>query len=222
MPLRIFLLLLFLAACAPQKNAVDEMPEILSVYSSSTTEAWIPLVYTCAERPPFRLVARNHSIASADMSLRLIAPQDSALTAYQVGEVEIVVAGNAINPIPALTQAQVAAIFDGRISNWAQVGGEDGEIRLWVYGQEDDLQQIFNETLLGGGKLSSLARQAQNTEEMRREIAQDAYALGIISQAEGEENLRILYNVGKFPVFTVLQEEMGEELFSLLKCLQEG
>jgi hypothetical protein len=59
-------------------------------------------------------------------------------------------------------------------------------------------------------------------EEMRREIAQDENALGIIAFAEDEENLRILYNVGKFPVFVILQEDMEKELFSLLKCLQEG
>ncbi len=222
MRLRIFLLLLFLIACAPQKNTVDEMPELLSLYLTSAADAWIPLVYACAERSPFGLFARNHDITSADISLRIIAPQDSTLVAYQIGEVEIAVVGNAANPIPALTEAQVIAIFNGRISNWAQVGGEDVEIVLWVYGQDDDLQQIFNETLLGGGKLSSLARQAQNMEGMRSEIAKDANALGIIAPSEGDENLRILYAVGKFPVFAILPAEMEEGLFSLLKCLQEG
>jgi hypothetical protein len=143
MRLRIFLLLLFLTACAPQKTVVDEMPETLFVYSSSTTEAWIPFVCACVEYSPFGFIARNHSIASADISLRIIAPKDSALVAYEIGEVEIAIVGNAINPIPTLTQVQVAAIFDGRISNWAQVGGEDAEIKLWVYSQENDLQQVF-------------------------------------------------------------------------------
>ncbi len=222
MRLRIFLLLLLFTACAPQKTVVDEMLGTLSFHSTSAAEAWGPLVYTCAEHSPFGLVARSQDGISADISLRLIAPTDSALITYQIGEIEIAVAGHAANSVSALTQAQVLAIFDGRISNWAQVGGEDAEIRLWVYDEENDLQQVFSETQLDGGKLSSLARQAQNMEEMRREIAKDVNALGIISYAEGDEDFRILYDAGKFPVFVVIQEEMEKELFSLLKCLQEG
>ena len=222
MRLRIFLLLLFITACTPQKTTVDEMPQTLSVYSSSAADAWIPLVYACAEHSPFGLVARNQNIDSSDISLRLIAPNNSVLTAYQVGEVDIAVVGNVTNPLSALTQAQVLAIFDGRINNWAQVGGEDAEIRLWVYDEKNDLQQVFGEALLENRKLSSLARQAQNIEEMRREIAKDANALGVISYVDSNESFRILYDVGTFPVFAIVRVEIEKELFTLLRCLQEG
>ncbi|MCP4142216.1 MAG: hypothetical protein GY755_18380 [Chloroflexi bacterium] len=222
MRLRIFLFLLFITACTPQKTTVDDVPQLLSLYSSSATEAWMPLVNTCAEHSPFGLVARSHNSISADISLRLIAPANSALTAYQIDEMDVVIVGNSANPVAALTQEQVLAIFEGRIRNWAQVGGDDVEISLWVYEPENDLQQLFNETAFEKRKPSSLAKQAQNMEEMRSEIAKDAYALGGISNAEGDENFRVLYDVGSFPVFAIIQEDAEKELFILLRCLQEG
>ncbi len=102
------------------------------------------------------------------------------------------------------------------------LGGEDAEIQLWVYGEGDDIQAAFNGTILEGGRFSSLARQAQNQEEMRREVAGDANAIGIISHDQVEENLRILHSLGDFPVLAITKKEPQGILLSLLACLQGG
>ena len=59
-------------------------------------------------------------------------------------------------------ETQLLDIYEGKISNWSQVGGNDDEIELWVYEQEDDLQVAFSEIMLKGKILSSMARQASN------------------------------------------------------------
>ena len=216
----LLVLLFFLNACAPSPSSVDvdATLEPLSFYSSPSTETWIPLIYTCADRAQIGLVARTPNIAEADISLRVGATRK---TAYQIGEVSLVIAAQAENPVPALSEAEVKAIYTGRIHNWADVGGEDAEIHLWVYEQDDDLQVAFNEKMLESGKLSSMARQVQNQEAMRREIAQDADAIGMITQAQADENLRILYSLGEFPVLVIPREEMQGDIFSLLSCLQK-
>ena len=216
------LILIFLTACTPQPSLdVEATPQHLTLYIAPATEKWIPLVYDCADRTQIGLVSRTQDIDAADISLRLIAPKDAQMPIYQIGEVELLVAGNAANLISALTRDQIVAIFEGKIRNWAEIGGDNAEFQLWVYAQNDDLQVIFNETLLGGNLSSSLARQAQNQDEMRREIAKDTHALGIISRVQAEENLRVLYSLGHFPVLAILKEAPQGNLFSLLACLQE-
>jgi len=128
--------------------------------------------------------------------------------------------GNIANSIEELSQEQISAVYAGRIRNWAELGGEDAEINLWVYGQDDDLQHAFNEIILESNILSSTARQAQIQAVMREEIAKDTYALGIITQAQADENLRVLYSLGSFPVLAIPREEPQGKIFSLLSCLQ--
>lgn len=222
MRLRIFLLLFFLTACAPQSAAVDRggNPELLTVYVKPSAEELLPLVYSCAGRSPIRLASRSQSDASPDIYIRLSTLENIKMPAYQVGKVEVLVVMSTASSLSALTREEIVAIFQGHITNWSQVGGDDASINLWVYSQENDLQEIFNETLLGEGRVSTLARQAQSQDEMCREIAKDENALGIISHAQAEGNLRILYSLGKFPVLAFTQEDAKEEVLALIECLQ--
>ena len=216
---RLILLFFFLTACTPTPAPVDveATPQLISVYISPSAETWIPLIYTCADRTQIELVSRTPDIASADISLQI---GETDKLAYQIGKVELVVAGNTTNPVEKLSQIEITKIYTGRIRNWAALGGEDAEINLWVYGQDDDIQGAFNEKMLETVILSSMAQQAQNPEVMRREIAQDADAIGIITQSQADAHLRILYSLGKFPVLAIPREEPQGNIFSLLSCLQ--
>ncbi|MBT3190005.1 MAG: hypothetical protein HN736_14820 [Anaerolineae bacterium] len=211
----------FLTACTPTNSVdVDATSQLLTLYAAPATEEWIPFVYNCADRTQGGLVQRTPKIADADISLRLIVPQDAEMLAYQIGEIELVIVSNAVNPVSELTETQIAEIFEGKIRNWAEVGGEDAEIQIWVYGQENDLQVAFNETLLKGGISSSLARQAQSPREMREAIGDDSNAIGIISHVQVDENLHILHSLGDFPVLAISTKEPEGIIFSLLSCLQ--
>ena len=216
---RLILLFFFLTACTPTPAPVDvdATPQLIAIYIAPSTETWIPLIYTCANHAQIELVSRTPDIASADISLQI---GETDKLAYQIGEVTLVVAGNTANPVEKLSQIETAEIYTGRIRNWAALGGEDAEINLWVYGQDDDLQHAFNEIILESNILSSTARQAQIQAVMREEIAKDTYALGIITQAQADENLRVLYSLGSFPVLAIPREEPQGKIFSLLSCLQ--
>ena len=84
----------------------------------------------------------------------------------------------------------------------------------------DEKLILFNEKLLGDRKLSTFARQAQNQAEMRREIAKNKNALGLISRAQADETLHILYSVEISPVFAISKENPTGNIFSVLSCLQ--
>ncbi len=217
---RLFLLLLiFLTSCTPQTSSVnlEESPQLFTLYSTSTAESFVPLVYDCAARTRFGLVARTPNIDEADISLRIGAVENG----YKIGEIELVIVNNAANPVEILTIQEINDIFTGKIVNWAQIGGDDASITLWVYDKKNDLQVVFNETMLGAGITSTLAHQAQNTREMRREIAQDTYAIGISTQAEAGANLRVLHSFGKLPILAVSKDKSKKIVFSVISCLQE-
>ena len=222
--MRYFLLLfsILLTACSPKTPSVDALPQLIFVYVAPAIEDQIPQIYDCAARTPSGLVLRTPNITEADIAIRLITPKNVETLVYQIGEIELIIVSNAKNPIPALNREQVLAIYEGKIRDWAEIGEEDSQIQFWVYGQDDEIQLLFNEKLLGGRKLSTLARQAQSQAEMRREIAKDENALGIISRAQADENLHILYSIEILPVFAISKENPTGDIFSVLSCLQEN
>jgi hypothetical protein len=215
------LLLLFLTACTPTPAAenAETTPQLISVYIAPSLEELLPQIYRCAEQTQIGLVRRTPSIAEAQISLRIGARNEE--NAYQIGEVTLAVIGNAQNPVQNLSEDEVIALYTGKTTNWATLGGDDAPVRLWVYNQEDDLQRAFNTALLTTAPLSTLARQAQSPREMREAIANDTAALGILIRSQTDERINPLYSLGKFPVLAVLQEKPQESTISFLICLQE-
>ena len=215
------LFLILLTACSPKTPSVDAPPKQFSIYIAPAIEDWIPQIYDCATRTPSGLVSRTPNIG-ADIAIRLIAPKNTEASIYQIGEIELVIVSNPKNPVPALNREQVLAIYEGKIRDWAEVGGESAQIQLWVYGQDAEIQLLFNQKLLRSKKLSTLARQAQSQAEMRREIAKDKNALGIISRTQADKTLQILYSIEILPVFAISKESPTGDIFSVLSCLQEN
>ncbi|MBT7071856.1 MAG: hypothetical protein HN975_13310 [Anaerolineae bacterium] len=202
---------------------MDVERQVVHVYASPAAEAWLPLVYTCAERSPELLVARTLDIASANLILRVGETPILDATPYQIDEVELVVVANAENTLPELETDQIKAIFEGNIRNWAEVGGEDANIQLWIFAAGDDYQVASNEGLFGGGIISSLAQQAQSPRAMREAIQNDIHAIGLLAKkdVEGAMNLQILSTESVFLPILVLP--WGDKLVkspTLLNCLQ--
>lgn len=219
--MRQFLLifLLIVTACTPTP-LVNAPPQIFTIYATPATQEWLSPVYDCAAETPGMLLLRTLDIASADISLRLIPPPNSGTILYQIGEIELVVGKNVENPVNFLSKSQLADIFEGKIRVWSEVGGNDAQIELWVYEQENDIQVAFKETMLEGRTLSSLARQASNEKMVRQAISGEVNALGILSRSEISDNIRVLHSVGYYPVLMVVKTEPQGFLPSLVACLQ--
>ncbi len=215
------LLLLLLTACSPVTTAKEkeEIPRQISVYVAPSAEERLPQIYTCAEKTQIGLVRRDPNPVSAQVSLR-VGSQHNGI-AYKIGELSVSVVGNAKNPAKNLSRDDILALYAGKITNWAELGGNDTPVHLWVYASEDDLQTAFTETVLGKNPLSSLARQAQNPRGMREEIAADTAALGLLPVSLTDARLRPLYSPESFPLLVFLQKNAQDTLIPLLTCLQE-
>ena len=211
--------ILILIACSPGPSTADVERQVINVYVDPLTAGWLPSLHACADRSPELLISRAPDIVSANLILRVTEDSDMDGVAYQLGEVEFVVAVNIENVVADITVDDVQAIYTGKIYNWGQLGGDDAPVQLWANPPKTGL----NDTLLGDGNLSTLAKQAQGPGAMRTAIAIDLYAIGFLPLADAlaDENIQIIELEQKnlFPVLANLPEE-DQNVLSLIQCLQ--
>lgn len=69
-------------------------------------------------------------VADIGMVSRALKPQESDLTAYRIAMDGIGVILHKNNPVKALSNDQLVAIYTGKITNWKDVGGEDRRITV--------------------------------------------------------------------------------------------
>lgn len=107
----------------------------------------------------------------------------------------IAVVVNPGNPVRNLTGAQVKGIFTGRINNWKEVGGRDGEIIVVVRDQASGTREMFDEKALGSTKekpVESWASAIEGTSNgfVRQLVSTTVNAIGYISYGFIDDSVR--------------------------------
>ncbi len=85
------------------------------------------------------------------------------------------------NPVSSLTKEQVKAIFQGRITNWREVGGPDMEIGLVNRDEASGTREAFWKIVLDKERFDPTAVVLPGTGQVRSVIAQAPRAIGYIS-----------------------------------------
>lgn len=67
-------------------------------------------------------------LADFGMVSRSLKPNEQDLLAFTIARDGICLIVNSANPIKQLSDEQIVAIYEGRLTNWQQVGGEDAQI----------------------------------------------------------------------------------------------
>lgn len=209
--------LLLLPACTPAAPSVA--PQVLSVYTTAAAQPWLVDLYDCAGSAAVLLLVPDPQ--EAEISLRLGEPMLLATPAYEITQEEIVVVVNQGNPITNLRRAQVFGLFTGQIRNWQEIGGGDAMVQVWVYGVGEDIQQIFNSSVLGGTSVFSLARLATSPLEMTSGIADDMHAVGLLPKTLVDETIKSVYSIASIPVLAVTRSQPEGVVKDLLACLQK-
>ena len=93
------------------------------------------------------------------------------------------------NPVQTLSKKQITDIIQGNITNWVDVGGKNGLIKICIRDPKnastfDSFKQLIENS---SHTLSDNATPYQNESDMLRDIATDPNAIGLLSSTEARE-----------------------------------
>lgn len=134
----------------------------------------------------------NSGAAEIGMADLVVLPAEAkALTATAVAQDGIAMVVNPKNKITDLTTDQVRDIFNGKISNWKEVGGDDIPItvvsREAGSGTRSSFEQIVKDVIL---KKEALIQDSNGT--IRETVANDANSIGYLSHGLINEKIKAL------------------------------
>ena len=86
------------------------------------------------------------------------------------------------NPLAALNTAQLAQVFAGEISDWAQLGAPAGAITLYARDDKSGTFDTFKELVLSanGKSLAQGAKRFESSEKLSDAVSQDPNGIGFI------------------------------------------
>ena len=205
----LFLISSFLLfSCSP--NTPQPTPQAVSVYSTSAAQPWLAEVYACAGTSA--VISRLDDPSVADIGLRVGEPEFLASAAYQIDVEEILIVTHRQSPVQNLTLEEVRALFAGQ---------GDATVQVWVYAPEEDVQQVFDQAVMGEGSVVSSARLAVNPQEMSDTLVNQANAVGILPRHWKAGDVREVFSVATVPVLALAKTEPQGVIKELIACLQK-
>ncbi len=212
-----FIIPLLLTACAtptPQPT-----PQLINVYASSAAYPWINGVYDCSST--FATINLSDP-GSADITLRLGEPDYLTTPAYQISVEDILVIAHTQSGVDSLTLNQVRSIFLGQTANWKEVGGNDLPVQVWTFSPDEDVQGIFDKTVMNGEPVTSLARLATSALNMLKDVGTTPGSIGLLPRHLLAGAVKDVYTVGTTPVLAITKSEPQGVVRELIRCLQEN
>jgi phosphate transport system substrate-binding protein len=96
------------------------------------------------------------------------------------------------NPVYALSFSEARALFSGQTTDWKEVGGKAGWIRVYTTGVENGATEFVKDALLGGGAFVEGAGRATTTAAVADSVARHPDAIGYAGMAELDDRVKAL------------------------------
>ena len=107
---------------------------------------------------------------------------------------------NSASPLQSLTMAQVKDIFQGKVTNWKQVGGPDTTIVLYGRENSSGTYDYFREHVLEKGDFAPRVQTLQGTAAVINAVGQDKNGIGYGGIAYAKEVRPLAISAGAAPV----------------------
>lgn len=140
----------------------------------------------------------NAGIADIGMCSKQL-NNDYNFTEYELGREGIVVAVHPSNNISDLTIDEIKGIFDGNITNWNQLGGENKPINVFVREEGSGTLDAFKTTIMNKTPILKEAIVLNSQGSIKQAIEQDISSIGIVSFTYLDENIKALSIRGIYP-----------------------
>lgn len=125
---------------------------------------------------------KSGSASIGTVSRNLTETESDGLNQYQIGEDSIAVIVNPTNPVNSLTTDQLRDIYQGKISNWKQVGGEDAPIKVIIREAGSGTRITFEDILFGSTVPQDNFTIGISTYQVMQDVAVTPNAIGYVSQ----------------------------------------
>jgi phosphate transport system substrate-binding protein len=135
------------------------------------------------------------------MASRNLKPDEAAgITTHQIAVDVIAVVAHESNPVAALTSEELRAIYLGEITNWAEVGGPDRDIRVVVRDVNSGTRGAFDEIVLDKREPNAPhLEKALTAGDMAALVSEESDAIGYVGFGNIEEGLKVLTIDGAVP-----------------------
>ena len=126
-----------------------------------------------------------------------IAKYGQVLHKWAIDDIAVVL--NAVNPVHALSKAQVKQIFAGEIRNWKAVGGKDAAITLYTRDKASGTRKVFWKKVLDKGDIDKKALFVKSNGAMKRSVQGDPAAIGFMSAGFVDDSIQAVSIDGVAP-----------------------
>jgi hypothetical protein len=214
---------LLLSSCL--STLATPTPDRFTVQYTPSSSAWLAALEKCAGSNLVSVEQRTTSFLdpdSVDLVIQIGMFGIQPPHAYPIGKDDLVVILNPKNPIKTLTKAQVLSLFNGQIAGWQELKGSNALVQVWAFNSGDDIQQVFDQSILGGSLVVSTARLANGPSEMLTAVANDTNAIGIINRRlKTNEVSEAFTAASNLPVLAITSTEPNGTLSGILACMQK-
>ena len=143
--------------------------------------------------------AQDGSAEIGTSSKELDDNEKQGLEVYELGNDGIVIAVHPENSVSDLSTEELKGIFSGEITNWDEVGGNDGEINLITREEGSGTLDAFKSIVMGDSELKNDAIVQSSTEAVKQSVSQDPNAIGFVSFAHMSDDVKAISVNGIIP-----------------------
>jgi hypothetical protein len=203
------LLTLTLTTCAPARTTA--IPPVIDVYATTAVQPWLPDLYACAKQRSavIRLV---DSPAQAQVRLRIGQPQDLDSTSYRIDSEDILIVTSRESPAQNLSPDEARALFSDAAG---------GAVDVWVFAPAEDVQQVFEQEVMRGAPVTSLADLAASPQQMSDVLNTSKNAVGILPRHWKAGTVRDIFTISDVPVLAITDQQPAGVIRDVLACLQK-
>ena len=127
------------------------------------------------------IMATQSGTTDIGMSSRNLQGSETSLWSIEIARDGIAIIINPKNPITNLTLQQVADIYDGKTTNWDQIGGKKGEIDVFTREDGSGTRSSFESLVMAKNQIMARAMVENSNGAIRQLVADDPAAVGYIS-----------------------------------------
>lgn len=125
--------------------------------------------------------ALANGIADIGMCSRSLKPNETGFTPITIARDGLVVVVHLTNRVNGLSRQQVREVFEGKVRNWREVGGDDREITLVTREEGSGTREAFEHLVMGKARIARTALTQESNGTVRELVKHDPGAVGYMS-----------------------------------------